>query len=138
MSGCAEGVPKGNLRVPRAQFATVWADAVRRHDDYPGTDWFVAAVVVTCRWLADSTVTPSWDRAHPARSPATGRELRAYPESIEAELVEAGLLAQRRPELAMQRPGWCEGIVATLRWAWRAEVPPPFSEAVAPREHNEP
>jgi hypothetical protein len=28
-----------------------------------------------------------------------------------------------------RRPGWMEGIVATLRWAWRRSPPPPLEIA---------
>ena len=49
----------------------------------------------------------------------------AYEELIEEEYLAAQDLEQRRPDLAA-RPGWCEGVRATLRWAWRAEGPPPL------------
>jgi len=136
----ADRVPARNLHVSRAEFCALWETAETRNREQSGdglTDWYSAAVIVACRWLADAMINPSWGRPHPARSPATDRELRAYPESIEAEIVEAELLAQRRPQLAQQRPGWCEGIVTTLRWAWRAEGAPLFGDATAHRERRQ-
>lgn len=59
------------------------------------------------------------------RSPATRRRGLAYEELIEEEFLAAQDLEQRRPDLAA-RSGWCEGVRATLRWAWRAEGPPPL------------
>ena len=60
-----------------------------------------------------------------APSPATRRQVRAYEELIEAEYLAAEQLDVRRPDLVEHRPGWCEGIRATLRWAWRHEGPAP-------------
>ncbi|GAA4536012.1 hypothetical protein GCM10023175_02290 [Pseudonocardia xishanensis] len=99
-------------------------EADRRCSEPGADDWYAAAVVTTCMWLADATYAPPWGRPHPARSPATDRELRAYPETIEGELVAAAILLQHRPDLVRSRPGWAEGISATLRWAWHAGPPP--------------
>jgi hypothetical protein len=53
------------------------------------------------------------------RPPVSRRDESAYEELIEAEYLAAELLDVRRPNLVESRPGWCEGIRATLRWAWR-------------------
>jgi hypothetical protein len=34
--------------------------------------------------------------------------------------------AARRATARTSRPGWCEGVRATLRWAWRHQGPPPL------------
>ncbi|MFP5021184.1 hypothetical protein [Pseudonocardia phyllosphaerae] len=35
-------------------------------------------------------------------------------------------MAERQPWLLEKQPGWCEGIVATLRWSWQHDGPPPL------------
>jgi hypothetical protein len=52
---------------------------------------------------------------------------RTHEELIEAEYLAAEQLDVRRPDLVEHRPGWCEGIRATPRWAWRREGPRPFA-----------
>jgi hypothetical protein len=56
----------------------------------------------------------------------TCRGASAYEELIEAEFLAAELLDIHQPALAQRRQGWCEGIRATLRWAWRHDGPPPL------------
>lgn len=122
-------VPVGNLRVPRAEFGAVWAAAEQRNTEQAEraiTDWYAAGVTVTCRWLAGVTVRLSTGRWHVAYAPVTRRSVRAYEELIEAEFLAAERLAARSPDLVERRPGWCEAIRATLRWAWRDEGPPPL------------
>jgi hypothetical protein len=128
-------IPVGNLRVPRAEFGAVWVAAEQRNAEQGEqgvTDWFAAGVVVTCRWLAGATVRPSTGRWYVAYSPVTRRSVRAYEELIEAEYLAAERLDQRRPDLVATRPGWCEAIRATLRWAWRHDGPPPLAVPGAP------
>jgi hypothetical protein len=123
-------IPPGNLRVPRAQFGAVWAAAERlnlENTKCGGTDWSPAGVGVTCRWLATAVVQRSTGRRHPAYSPVSGRSSRAYEELIEAEFLAAERLAEQRPDLVEHRPGWCEAIRSTLRWAWRNDGPPPIA-----------
>jgi len=131
-------LPPGNLRVPPAEFVEVWVTAEELCDAQTPRgveDWYAAAVAVTCEWLAAAMV-PSFDgRLVSASAPVTGRSVRAYEELIEAEFLAAETLDQRRPRprWLMERPGWSEGICATLRWAWRASGPPPLlvDDAVA-------
>jgi hypothetical protein len=123
-------VPVGNLRVSRAAFGVVWAAAEQRNTEQGErgvTDWYAAGVVVTCRWLAGATVRSSKGQSYLAYSPVTRRTARAYEELIEAEFLAAERLTQQRPDLAVSRPGWCEAIRATLRWAWRHDGPPPLA-----------
>jgi hypothetical protein len=56
----------------------------------------------------------------------TRRDEVAYEELIEAEYQAAERLDVRRPDLFTSPPGWCEGVRATLRWAWRHQGPPPL------------
>ncbi len=127
-------IPVGNLRVPRAEFGAVWAAAEDR--DRPleegVTRWFTAGVAVTCRWLAGAVVESVVGRRQLATSPVGRRAVRAYEELIEAEFLAAERLAERCPDLVAHRPGWCEGIVATLRWAWRHDGPPPLPVVAVP------
>ena len=122
-------IPVRNLRVPRDEFVALWIEAQRlsrERADQGVTDWYVGGVASTCKWLAGAIVRTSTGRRYPAYSPATGKTATAYEELIEAEYLAAELLDVRQPELAASRPGWCEGIRATLRWAWRRNGPPPL------------
>jgi hypothetical protein len=125
-------VPVENLRVARAEFGVVWAAAERQAATEAArgaTDWYAGGVVVTCRWLAGAVVTDQTGRREPPNSPATDRGIAAYEELIEAEYLIAEQLDIARPDLVEHRPGWCEAIRATLRWAWRRSGPPPFNVA---------
>lgn len=125
-------VPQGNLRVPRAEFGALWAEAERLNREQtgrPDPDWYPAAVAVTCRWLAGAVVEDQAGRRALAPAPVTRRRVRAYEELIEAEYLAAEWLDVRRPDLGKHRPGWCEGIRATLRWAWRHDGPRPLTAA---------
>jgi len=127
-------IPVGNLRVSREQFTAVWAAAERRCVELGERgvtdDWYPAGVGVTCAWIATATVRPRTGRSFAARSPVTRTTALAYEERIEAEYLAAEQLDMRRPDLLASRPGWCEGIRATLRWAWRYSGPAPLSVPV--------
>lgn len=127
------GVPVGNLRVPLAEFGALWADAERLNRAQgrrPDPDWYPAAVVVTCEWLAGAVVEDATGRRELAPAPATRRRVRAFEEQIEAEYLAAEQLDVHRPDLVEHQPGWCEGIRATLRWAWRRNGPRPLAPAI--------
>jgi hypothetical protein len=122
-------IPVRNLRVPRAEFAAVWAAAKRRcHEqaDRGVTDWYVGGIAATCQWMASAIVRTRTGRRLRAYSPVTERTDTAYEELIEAEYLAAELIEVRQPTLAAARPGWCEAVRATLRWAWRRNGPPPI------------
>ncbi len=124
-------MPVTNLRVSRGEFGEQWIAAERRCDQQAEqgvTDWYAAGIAATCEWLATAVVRPASGPHHPAYSPATGRTARAYEELIEAECLAAEKVAIRRPAALLRRPGWIEGIVATLNWAWRHTVPPPLDQ----------
>lgn len=55
----------------------------------------------------------------------TRRASRAHEELIAAELMAAEVAAVMHPGGVEGRPGWLEGILTTLRWAWTgsAKVP---------------
>ncbi len=117
-------MPAGNLRVPRAEFAAVWAAAEAHQEEQARrrvADWYGAGVVMTCRWVAGATVRPANGPWRPARSPVTERLNQAYEELIEAEYFAAERLAMRRPvpDWLAARPGWIEAVLATLDWSWR-------------------
>jgi hypothetical protein len=77
--------------------------------------------------LAAAVVRPKVGRSFVARSPVTRvTVVSAYEELIEAEYLAAEQLDVRCPDLLVDRPGWCEGVRATLRWAWRRSGPPPL------------
>jgi hypothetical protein len=124
-----------NLRVPREEFLAVWDAASRRNverGEAGGTDWGVAAVVATCRWMAAVPMRTALCGGLP-RSPVTLQGCRARGELIEAEW-QAAQADDFAPVLAA-RPGWCDGVRATLRWAWRRDGPPPIEVVPAqPRD----
>ncbi len=123
------GIPRGNLRVPRDEFVAVWKAAVQRGNEQGDrgiTDWYAGGVAITCQWMATATTRPARGPGGLTRSPATRRRRLAYEELIEEEFLAAELLDQRRPDLLESRPGWCEAVRATLRWAWRQQGPPPI------------
>lgn len=116
-------IPIANIRVPRAEFAALWAEAERlcaEQADLGITDWYAGGVAATCEWLAG---------AGEQRSPVSGRGVRAYEELIEAECraVEGLLRRVPPPPIIARRPGWIEAIDATLRWAWRHAGPLPLA-----------
>jgi hypothetical protein len=108
----------------------VWAAAEQRNIEQAArgvTDWYAAGAAATCRWLAGAPVDSVVGDRRLAPSPVGGREVLAYEELIEAEYLAAEQLGRRCPDLLEHRPGWCEAIVATLRWAWRHDGPAPLS-----------
>ena len=119
------GLPPGNIRVAGDDFVAVWRAASAR-DLESSSDWYAAAVATTCRWLATAPARLPNGTAGLLRSPATRSESVAYEELIEAEYLAAERLEQRRPSLARSRPGWCDGVRDTLRWAWRRQGSAPY------------
>jgi|tagenome__1003787_1003787.scaffolds.fasta_scaffold19506812_1 hypothetical protein len=124
-----ERIPPENVRVPVREFARLWLAAERRGDALSAAgrgDWHLAGVQVACRWLACAFVTfnlpsgPSRQRAH---APITGSTQAAYEELIarETQAAERAVASGGLPG----RPGFAEGAMATLAWAWhRSGVPP--------------
>jgi hypothetical protein len=89
-------------------------------------DWYLAGVQVTCRWLAHAFVTfdyPSEPVRQSAYAPLTRTRARAYEELIELETQAAERWAGREWP---GRPGFVEGVTATLAWAWRRSCVPPI------------
>ena len=112
-----------NIRVRRDEFVHIWREAARQEielSDRHGTDWYLSAVVQTCRWMA--AVPPRTALCGgQTRSPVTERSCRARPELID---IECAALAQRQAE-RLDRPDWLAGVEATFRWAWRGDGLPP-------------
>lgn len=135
-----EAIPRGNLRVPRDEFVAVWDTAERLANEKSTRgegDWYLAGVVVTCRWIACATVIFSYPRgpvAEPASAPITRTSRRAHEELIERETLAAEVRPLRAPQLVEARPGWNEAVIATLRWAWRQSAKPPID--VHPSGHS--
>ncbi|GAA4936566.1 hypothetical protein EV188_114112 [Actinomycetospora succinea] len=113
-----------NVRVPQAEFLAVWDEAGRREPD-----GYADAVAHTCRWLA---AIPSRTAlcGGQVRSPVTLRACVAYPGTIEDEWRAAQHDDRFVPDLAA-RPGWCDGVRATLAWAWNGQGPPPLDVMLA-------
>jgi hypothetical protein len=123
-----EAIPRGNLHVPRAEFAAVWAAA-----ELHLTDSYSAGVAMTCRWIATSMAPSVLGGLMPARSPVTWRAARAHEELIEAEFLAAEVLSLKRPLPAWvaDRPAWLAGVLAVFDWCWRRAAPAPRAPVVA-------
>ena len=112
-----EAIPRGNLHVSRDEFVALWR-LVEHLGEVNPADWYAAGVRATCRWLACAairSIVGGWELAW---APVTRRSRLAHEELIEAELFAAELQALRNPGGIEGRPGWLEGILATLQWAW--------------------
>lgn len=126
-------IPARNIRVPLGEFVAVWrAASDRDHHDASrgGEGWYAAGVAATCRWVATAPSRLANGLTDATPAPATRRTAMAYEELIEAEWLAAERLEETRAHLARSRPGWCEGVRATLRWAWRRQGPPPLEVQV--------
>ena len=124
-----ERIPVGNLRVRHADFVAVWVEAERIVDQNTrtgATQWYIAGVAVTCRWLATAVVPGLQGRTQLAWAPITHRTAAAHEESIEAETLAAERWVARHPDGLQGRPGWLEAILTTLTWAWRGVGVPPL------------
>jgi len=73
---------------------------------------------MTCRWLACAAVPSILGGWELAWAPVTERSGLAHEETIEAELFAAELKKLKNPDGVEGRPGWLEGVVATLQWVW--------------------
>lgn len=123
----AARISSRNVHVPRNEFLAVWREASRRETaqtDQGVDDWYVGAVVETCRWMAATPMRTALCGGLP-RSPVTRRACLAREQLIEAEAKAAQRQEQFSPDLTA-RPGWGEGVRATFRWAWCREGPPPI------------
>ncbi|MGY4772888.1 hypothetical protein ACXC9Q_38790 (plasmid) [Kribbella sp. CWNU-51] len=125
-----ERIPPENLRVSAREFARLWLTAERRGDALSAKgqgDWYLAGVQVTCSWLACAFVTfnyPAGPVRQRAYAPITRTTEKAYEELIARE-TEAAERAVARGGLP-GRPGFAEGALATLAWAWRRSGVPPI------------
>jgi hypothetical protein len=120
-----ENIPRGNLRVPPSEFVALWRLVEHLGAARP-SDWYITGVVATCRWLACAAVPSMMGGWEPARAPVTRRTSRAHEELIAAELMAAEVAAVRNPGGVEGRPGWLEGILMTLRWAWTGSAKAPL------------
>ena len=120
-----ENIPRGNLRVSRDKFVALWRLSEHISHASPA-DWYVAGVAAACRWLACAAVPSILGGWELARAPVTRRSNLAHEELIQAELLEAELQVLRHPGGMVGRPGWLEGIVVTLQWAWAGSTVAPL------------
>jgi hypothetical protein len=118
-------IPRGNIRVPPTEFVLLWRLA--EHLAESGrADWYVGGVAATCRWLACAAVPSILGGWEPAWAPITRRSGMAHEESIAAELMAAEVAAIRNSGGIKGRPGWLEGTLTTVRWAWGGSTKAPL------------
>src|SRR6266508_3224505 len=126
-----ERIPAGNLRVLRAQFVEVWSYAERVSDQLEAQgrgDWYLIGVAFTCRWLAGAFIVfnyPHGPKRQPASAPITHTWRAAHEELTDREGHATERELVRHPDGIEGRPGWLEGVSATLRWVWRGSGVPP-------------
>lgn len=115
-----DAIPVGNLRVSRADFATLWraAELLGKSDSY------AAGVAITCRWIACATVVFN-GRPGPSYAPITRTRQRAHEELLEREYLAAEKQCIWVAGTESRRP-IIEGAAATLRWAWKGRGQPPL------------
>ena len=120
-----ECIPRGNLHVSRDEFVALWRLVEHLGEANPA-DWYAAGVRATCRWLACAAVPSILGGWQLAWAPVTERSGLAHEETIQAELLAAELQLLRHQGGMEGRPGWLEGIVATLQWAWAGSSAAPL------------
>jgi len=113
-------IPRGNLRVSRADFAEVWRTAQM----LGRTDAYAAGVAHTCRWMACALTTLN-GRRFVSMAPITGTTRLAHEELIEREYVAAEKESIRLQNSDHPDRAYVEGATATLRWAWKGLGRPP-------------
>lgn len=121
-----EGIPSGNLRISRAQFAKVW----RAAEKLGMTDSYAAGVAIACRWIACTTVVFN-GRSAPSYAPITRTRRRAHEEQLEREYLAAEKECVRVAGSNDPRRQIVEGAVATLRWAWKGRGVSPLVRQAA-------
>lgn len=126
-----EGVPNGNLRVPRAEFAEVWRTA----EQFGGADGYAAGVAITCRWVACVMVVFNGRRG-PAYAPITRTSRRAHEELLEREYLAAEKELVRISRSGDPDRAFVDGVTATLRWAWKGLGRPPLVELGLAKAHE--
>ena len=120
-----ENIPRGNLHVSRDDFVALWRLVEHLGEAHPA-DWYVAGVAATCRWMARAAVPSILGGWQLAWAPVTERSGLAHEETIQAELLAAELQLLRHRGGIEGQPGWLEGIVATLQWAWAGSSAAPL------------
>ncbi|TCM35127.1 hypothetical protein [Kribbella sp. VKM Ac-2568] len=123
-------IPRTNLRIPAREFARLWLTAERRADAMEAAgepeDSYLRGVCSTCEWLAGVII-----RVHGVNgptsvfvpSPVTGIPNKAYEELIADETRAAEQVVADSPP---GKPGFVDGVFATLNWAWRRSGVPPI------------
>lgn len=113
------------------EFARLWLTAERRDDAMEAAgepeDGYLSGVCATCEWLAGVLIRVRSADGEPGAvfrsSPLTGLQVKAYEELITEETqVAEQLVADSLPG----EPGFVDGVLATLLWAWRRSGVPPI------------
>lgn len=90
-------------------------------------DAYSLGVRATCQWMAGVITTMRGPGGQPVSvfrpSPITGVQTKAYEELIAEEIRAAEQAVAASPP---GDPGFVEGVLATLLWAWRRSGTPPI------------
>ncbi|MEC3974568.1 hypothetical protein [Amycolatopsis sp. H20-H5] len=131
-----ERIPRGNVRVPKAQFERLWLAAEQLYEREQ--TWANYGVVQTCRWMARATVRPPNGQWRTADAPITNRFGQAYQEIIQEEALAADKLLFRQPVpyWLTKRPGWALSVHLTFQWAWFGDGNPPIELPGPPPTHD--
>jgi hypothetical protein len=126
-----ERIPQTNLRIPVREFARLWLTAERRDAALEAAgepeDGYLSGVCATCEWLAGVIIKVRGADGRPVSvfrpSPVTGVQSKAYEELI---VEEAQAAEQVVADSLPGEPGFVDGVLATLAWAWRQSGVPPI------------
>lgn len=91
-----EGIPLGNIRVPRAEFVAIWRVGEHLLAAKQG-GWPVAGVAMTCCWMACAAVSSVLDGWRLPSAPVTQRSGLAREELIASEFLAAVTAALNNP-----------------------------------------
>lgn len=127
-----ERIPRTNLRIPVREFARLWLTAERSDAALEAAgepeDAYLRGVCATCEWLAGVIIKVRGADGRPASvfrpSPVTGLQSKAYEELIAEETQTAEQIVADSPP---GEPGFVDGVLATLMWAWRRSGVPPIT-----------
>jgi hypothetical protein len=126
-----ERIPRRNLRIPVREFARLWLTAERRDDAMEAAgepeDAYLRGVCAACEWLAGVIIRVRGADGRQVSvfrpSPVTGLQSKAYEELIAEETQAAEqIVADSLPG----EPGFVDGVLAALLWAWRRSGVPPL------------
>lgn len=125
-----EKIPTGNLRIPRGEFANLWRRAEHlgaQPATTPTGNFHLGGILDTCRWLAGQPIPGLNGRMAVPDSPYRHWQVRADPETINAEYIAAATCIGQTGHHP-NRTNLAKGVEATLAWCWNGTDDIPLKE----------